>query len=168
MSIVGFSVALRLRHPHIDPAELTRHLGIEPQHAWRAGEQRRLESGEPGQGVYRETYWVGLLPSVPLAVGDMIAMRRGPLPARVADRVSALAATPQSDLFFTLLKMKRAATFWKTFGDEGGSVECLLQIHRPERFNFEMSQALLTLLVAMRVTLSIEVESPQRAGAAAA
>jgi hypothetical protein len=164
MSTAGFSVALRLRHPHIAPDELTRHLGIEPQHAWRAGEQRRLENGEPGQGVYRETYWVGLLPSVPLGIGEMTGTRRGPLSARSAAALAVI--TPQSDLFFTLLRMKRAAAFWKTFGDEGGTIECLLQIHAPERFNFEMSQALLTLLVAMRVTLSIEVDSAQRAAAA--
>ena len=167
MSTCGFSVALRLRHPHIDPAELTRHLGIEPQHAWRAGEQRRLESGEPGQGFYRETYWVGLLPNIPLALGEMVGTRRGPLSARSAERMAELVTlTPQTDLFFTLLKMKRSAAFWKAFGDEGGTIECLLQIHAPERFNFEMSQALLTLLVAMRVTLSIEVDSAQRAAAA--
>ncbi len=92
-------------------------------------------------------------------------MRRGPLPAGLMQRFAA--SSPQTDLFFTLLKMKRSAAFWKTYADEGGTIECLLQIHAPERFNFEMSQALLTLLVAMRVTLSIEVEGVQRAVAAA-
>ncbi len=157
----AYSVALRLRHPHIHPGEITRHLGIEATHAWRAGEPRRLESGEIGEGLYRETYWVGLLPNTPLPSESL--GRRDPLPARLATVVS----TPQATLFFTLLKMKRVAAFWKTFTDEGGSIECLLQIDSPERFHWEMSPALLTLLVAMRVTLSIEVDTTTQRAAAA-
>ena len=33
-----FTIALRIRHPNIAPAEVTRNLGIEPLHAWRAGD----------------------------------------------------------------------------------------------------------------------------------
>jgi len=36
-----FTIALRIRHPNIAPAEVTRNLGIEPLHAWRAGDPRR-------------------------------------------------------------------------------------------------------------------------------
>ena len=69
----------------IDPDELSRRLGMEPQHAWRAGERRRGDDGELGSGVYRETYWVGLLPPGP-PFGPMFGTsRRGPLAVGIAD-----------------------------------------------------------------------------------
>jgi hypothetical protein len=151
-----FSLALRIRHPSIDPAEITRQLGVTPQHAWRAGEPRAIEDDEAGSAFYRETYWVGLLPSRPL----------NPALAVVPAGMSRLVAThPQVALYFTLLKMKRAAGFWREFAQQGGTIECLLQIHRPERFQFDLSQALLVPLVDLKISLSIEVEGELRAAA---
>ena len=53
-----YSVALRIRHPDMDPQDVTAALGIEPKHAWRAGEARRTPVGTPLTGVYRDTYLV--------------------------------------------------------------------------------------------------------------
>ena len=156
-----FSVTFRIRHPSIDPAELSRQLGIEPQHAWRAGEPRRLESGEVGSGVYRETFWVGLLPAPLALVRDAAraaARPRGPLIAAVKTGP----VLPQITLYFTLLKMKRAAAFWRAFTDQGGTVECRLQVHKTDGFQLEMSQALMLMLVELKVALSIEVDGAQR------
>jgi hypothetical protein len=152
-----FSIALRLRHPSIDPKDLTRHLGIEPQHAWRAGEPRQVDDDAAGSALHRETYWVGLLPPPPL----------GPSPwgQRVDESLRQAAALPQASLYFTLLKMKRSAGFWREFAEQGGTVECLLQVHKPDRFQLELSQALLLALVDLRITLSIEVEGALRAAA---
>jgi hypothetical protein len=61
--------------------------------------------------------------------------------------------------------MKRSARFWREFADEGGTVECLLQVHKADRFQLDLSQALLLALVDLRITLSIEVEGALRAAA---
>ena len=61
--------------------------------------------------------------------------------------------------------MKRSAGFWREFAEQGGTVECLLQVHKPDRFQLELSQALLLALVDLRITLSIEVEGALRAAA---
>jgi hypothetical protein len=55
----SFHLSLRIRHPWIDPAELTRALHIEPEHAFRAGEPKRLGSGRVA--VNSESYWLGAL-----------------------------------------------------------------------------------------------------------
>jgi hypothetical protein len=153
-----YSIALRIRHPSIDPAEITRQLDIVPQHAWRAGEPRTIEAGEVGSAFYRETYWVGLLPPRPQD-----------LPLREVLGLSALLKSsvthPPVVLYFMLLKMKRAAAFWREFAGQGGTVECLLQVHHAERFQFDLSQALLIALVELKITLSIEVEGGLRAAA---
>ena len=156
MSPDDFSIALRIRHPSIDPTEITRKLAIEPQHAWRAGEPRHVDD-DSGSSLHRETYWVGLLPP-PLA---------GPAPwsQRVEENLRRSAALPQASLYFTLLNMKRSARFWREFADQGGTVECLIQVHKADRFQLDLSQALLLALVELRITLSIEVEGALRAAA---
>jgi hypothetical protein len=156
-----FSIALRVRHPSIDPAEVTSRVGIEPQHAWRAGEPRRVDGDDAGSAVHRETYWVGLLPPPRLV---------GPTPApwldvATVERLTAAANVPQASLYFTLLKMKRSAGFWREFAEQGGTVECLLQVHKAARFQLDLSQALLLALVDLKITLSIEVEGALRAAA---
>jgi hypothetical protein len=50
-------MSLRIRHPRIDPAEVTRVLGIEPQHTWYAGDFRRDSAGAELGGTHRERYF---------------------------------------------------------------------------------------------------------------
>ncbi len=157
-----FSVTFRIRHPSIDPAELSRQLGIEPQHAWRAGEPRRLESGEIGSGAYRETFWVGLLQAPSPWSGMLPELRHGRAGPLIA-AVKTGPVLPQITLYFTLLKMKRAAAFWRAFTDQGGTVECRLQVNKTDGFQLEMSHALMLMLVELKVALSIEVDGAQRA-----
>ena len=160
-----FSIALRIRHPSVDPAEITRRLDRTPLHAWRAGEPREIEADDVGSPTHRETYWLGVLPSRPQA--PMLGIVSGPQTALLAAEAFKSTAThpAQVALYFTLLKMKRAASFWREFAEQGGTVECLLQVHKAERFQLDLSQALLLALVELKITLSIEVDGPLRAAA---
>ena len=161
MTSLDYSITLRIRHPDIDPHEISRQLGIEPQHAWRAGEQRQLETGEPTAGVYRETVWIGLLPQVPL---DSLASRRD-APAVGSEPVRD--ALPLALLHVTAMKMKRATAFWQRLAEQGGTVECLLQIERGERCQLDLSPALLAALAELRIALSVEIELEKSRAAAA-
>jgi len=163
MSPHEFSIALRIRHPSIDPTAITRKLGVAPQHAWRAGEPRTIEEGEVGSAFYRETYWVGLLPPRPWTptIGPFVPATS----ARVVEAARNVATHPQVALYFTLLQMKRAAGFWREFAEQGGTIDCLVQVHRAERFQLDLSQALLVALVELKITLSIEVDAGLRAAA---
>ena len=40
-----FQLSLRIRHPSMDPADISKELGIEPEHAFRAGQPRHSKSG---------------------------------------------------------------------------------------------------------------------------
>ena len=55
-----FELALRIRHPSIDPAELSQELRLEAKHSFRAGDPRRLR-GETTAAVHGESYWLGTL-----------------------------------------------------------------------------------------------------------
>ena len=58
-----FQLSLRIRHPTMDPAEISRELNIQAEHSFRAGDRRPSRSGIP-DSVYAESYWIGVLKPV--------------------------------------------------------------------------------------------------------
>ena len=164
------SVVLRLRHPDVDPRDITHRLGITPQYSWRAGEPRRVDTEDNADVLqsfaYRESCWVAVLSgSSPL--NELVERI-----ARFAPRAvgAQLRVTPPvtAELYLTLYKMKRSATFWQEFVAQGGTIDCLVQVVGAERFQLELPPALLTLCAELRVTLTIEIDGlGQRAVVAA-
>ena len=57
-----YVVVLRVRHPTLDPAELTSTLRVEPEHCWKAGDPRVSQTGQPIGGQHRDSYWSAPLP----------------------------------------------------------------------------------------------------------
>lgn len=56
-----FQLSLRIRHPSLDPADLSRELGMEPQHCFRAGDPRPSRTNLAPPTTYAESYWLGAL-----------------------------------------------------------------------------------------------------------
>ena len=56
-----FQLSLRIRHPSLDPAELSRELRIKAEHSFRAGDPRPSRSGLASPSVHAESYWLGTL-----------------------------------------------------------------------------------------------------------
>jgi hypothetical protein len=70
-----YQLSLRIRHPSIDPAEISSALGITAEHSFRAGEPRRSRSGLAPAALHCESYWLASLqPSAFLP--DMFASGR--------------------------------------------------------------------------------------------
>jgi hypothetical protein len=61
--VPAFELSLRIRHPSMDPAELSRELGMEAHSSFRAGEPRQSRSGHSTASVHGESYWLGTLDS---------------------------------------------------------------------------------------------------------
>ena len=55
-----FELSLRIRHPSMDPAEVSRELGLEAEHSFRVGDPRR-ERGDATSPVHSESYWLGTM-----------------------------------------------------------------------------------------------------------
>ena len=68
-----YDVTLRVRHPDIDPRDITAALGIEPKWTWRAGEARMTPVGTSLSGVYPHTYWYATLRKAEYREQDLIA-----------------------------------------------------------------------------------------------
>jgi len=59
-----FCLSLHIRHPWLDPAQISRELGCEPDEAFAAGEPRKPRGGAAGSGVHAETHWAATLDPV--------------------------------------------------------------------------------------------------------
>jgi hypothetical protein len=71
-----YQLSLHVRHPSVDPEEISRELGLEATEAFRAGEPRQSRSGLAATAVHGETYWVSVLDpmvwSAPAATGSEV------------------------------------------------------------------------------------------------
>jgi hypothetical protein len=56
-----FQLSLRVRHPSMDPAEISRALEIEPEHSFQAGTPRSTGSDIARASAHTESYWLGVL-----------------------------------------------------------------------------------------------------------
>ncbi len=57
----SFQLSLRVKHPSMDPADISKELGIEPEHSFRAGQPRHSKSGLVTAPVHTESYWLAPL-----------------------------------------------------------------------------------------------------------
>jgi hypothetical protein len=58
---LAFELALRIRHPSMDPDDLSKELNLEPTHTFRAGQLREPRSSASPASVHAESYWLGTL-----------------------------------------------------------------------------------------------------------
>jgi len=61
LQLLPFQLSLRIRHPSIDPATISKELRIEPEHSFRAGQPRHSRSGVAPSAVHTESYWLAEL-----------------------------------------------------------------------------------------------------------
>src|SRR5690349_8580535 len=56
-----YQLSIRIRHPSMDPAELSQAFNIQPEYCFRAGEARSSSSNWATGAVHSESYWLGVL-----------------------------------------------------------------------------------------------------------
>lgn len=140
-----FTLSLRIRHPSIEPGEITRTLGIEPQHTWKAGDARRGPEGETLEGSYRETYWMARLVEAPQVSSDLVSV--------------------ESLLLKTLAQLRRSLQFLVNMNAEGGGAELHISIFAQDAFTLELLSESLAMLGRLGLAIAFEVQpQPQRPG----
>ncbi len=142
MSAYEFTMSLRVRHPAIDPARITQALGIEPQHHWRAGQQRCDPAGQPLEGTHHDSYWVSRLLEDP--------------------RLSGGALSVESLLEQTLARLRRAQPLFDELRASGGIAELDLILFARENFRLDLSCDSLAALhrLGLQVALEFRMLSP--------
>ncbi|HEX5462727.1 MAG TPA: DUF4279 domain-containing protein [Steroidobacteraceae bacterium] len=145
MSEYEFTVSLRIRHPTIDPATISAVLGIQPQHAWRAGEMRCDPSGAELGGAHHDSYWISRLMDEPQLSSDGVSVERV--------------------ILQTLSQLRRSRAFLEQLNAEGGVAELLVSLYARNDFRLELPPDSLTLLGRMHlaVVLDVHPHSPLKA-----
>jgi uncharacterized protein DUF4279 len=145
MSEYEFTVSLRLRHPAIDPAQITQTLGIEPQHTWKVGDPRRDPAGGALEGAYRESYWMGRLMDEPQLSSGRLSV--------------------ESVLLQRLAQLRRSHDFLEQFHAEGGVAELHVSLYAREAFRLELSEESLGLLSRLGLAVALDVHPRPSPGA---
>ena len=145
MSEYEFTVSLRIRHPTIDPATINATLGIQPQHAWRAGQPRCDAAGAELGGAHHDSYWMGRLMDEPQLSSDSVSVERV--------------------ILQTLSQLRRAQSFLEQLNAEGGVAELLVSLYAREDFRLELPADSLALLGRMHLAVALDVHphSPLKA-----
>jgi hypothetical protein len=153
----GFSVSVRIRHPNADPAELTRHLGLEPQHCWRAGDKRPATADGSSIGTYRETYWLAQL-SLP----SLEALSE-PAETLALETLPFETLSLESMLTLAMHQFDRCPSFWRQFIAQGGSAEFLVEVYGRDGFNLELSHATVAKMARLGMAISVSIHSQLQA-----
>jgi len=143
MSEYEFTISLRLRHPSIDPSEITQTLGLTPQHTWKAGDARRGPGGGTLEGVYRESYWMGRLMHEPAQSSAQVSV--------------------ESVLLQTLAQLRRSHGFLERLDADGGIAELHVSLFAREDFQLELSAQSLNLLGRLGLAITLDIH-PRPAG----
>ncbi|HEX2494733.1 MAG TPA: hypothetical protein VHK24_13250 [Steroidobacter sp.] len=152
------SVSLRIRHPSCDPHEITRELGLTPDHSWACGEPRRSEAGLPLGGMRRDSYWTASLPGVSLAQWQTPESERKATSATPGAASKGLAgAIAQLQMQLQIMaQIRRNRAFLERLIGEGGEVTFVVEVEPAAGLSFRLDPALMQQLGALRVRLEVE------------
>ena len=151
-----FQLSLRIRHPSVDPDDLSREFSIEAAHCFRAGDPRPSRTGIAS--VHPESYWLGALSAAnwPVDVTSPGALRLLAAQERlgVAATRSLGWALSLSTRFFTA----HADTLRRIVA-ESGQVSLLITAPAGELSGFSLAPAVSRVFSELGITLEFEFSS---------
>jgi hypothetical protein len=152
----SYTAFLRVRHPSLDPAEVTKALGLTPAHAWAAGSRREAAAGETAHGAHRESYWLAPLGESAWPSAGATAAAWPVAASKSFGRFSA--AIPLEGFLLSQVRLlSPQKAFFARLNDEGGTVELSVTLNARDRWAIELPPALLRSLADLYIAVSIEV-----------
>lgn len=130
-----FAMSLGVRHPDIDPAQITAALGLQPGHEWSKGEQRTDAAGTALAGNHRTSYWLCEVPPRPNEKASL-----------------------ESEISRLLHTLRKSTDFLQGLQNGGGTVELFVTIFARGDFRIELRPDLAALLGRTGIALTIEVK----------
>ncbi len=150
---------LRIRHPSIDPAEISEALGLEAEHAWAAGSARTAAGGGRARSAHPDTFWIAELTRPGWERATFLAGLRAPGRAGEGARLPL-----ELFLFAQLRQLQGKGEFLRRLAAEGG--ELVLQVALPAmpEFCLELGPGLLRSAGDLGLGLSLESGAELDAG----
>ncbi len=152
-----FQLSLRIRHPSMDPAEITRELDIEPEHSFRSGQPRHSKSGLTTASVHTETYW--LAPLDPVSWFGTVPFEpfpNIPLSQNIID--TAIARNLAWALALCAARFKGAHTaLLQKIDSEGGEISLLVTLSPAAVNSFSLRPQVSRMFGELGITLEFEI-----------
>jgi hypothetical protein len=149
-----FQLSLRVRHPSIDPAEISRELGLEADHSFCAGEPKRPASTLGGAAVHTQSYWLARM-VWPGGGADILPASHASIPASARERLRF--GTPETALTLcTANLLRNHAAFIRRIQAEGGDVSLLLELS-PETPGFTVTPAVSRAVSELGIAIDFEL-----------
>jgi hypothetical protein len=153
---------MRIRHPSLDPAEISRELQLEPEHCFRAGDPRTSSSGIAAASVNAESYWLSHLDPVRFperGVFDERTTGKRPRGRMGAEHVRALHG---DSLGLTLIScvmlfLGPHREFLRRVKSEGGEVSLLVEVSAKSVPGFKLAPQVSRVLSELGITVEFEL-----------
>jgi hypothetical protein len=146
-----FDLSLRIRHPSIDPDEISDELKVEAEYSFRAGDPR--PSGSGISSVHGESYWVG-----PVGTDDTVEV---PLREFRLAQQRLAAATLRSlgwALFLRVTHFLNAhAALFRRIKSEGGQASLLVSILPGQVESFSIGPEVSRILADLGITIEFDL-----------
>ncbi|HVY81989.1 MAG TPA: hypothetical protein VG994_13455 [Steroidobacteraceae bacterium] len=153
-----FELALRIRHPSMDPAAISRELRLEPEHCFKAGEPRSSSSGIAAAAVHAESCWVGTLD--PEAWWEHLAAFAMPTQARPAPKERLRDAMMDSigmALTVTATQFLRThADFFRRLQNEGGDAGLIVELPAGSALSFTLTPQVARIIAELGIGIDFE------------
>jgi hypothetical protein len=147
-----FQLSLRIRHPSIDPAAISRALQIEPEHSFRAGDPRESARNTAVTPVHGESYWLATLDPAALLLGTALAPDISPQTHAITFSVLDSALT----VLITSV-LRRHAEFFRRMESEGGEVRLIVSVSARKTRGFTLTPHLSRALSELRIPVDFEL-----------
>jgi hypothetical protein len=154
-----FQLSLRIKHPSMDPANISKGLGIEPEHSFRAGQSRRSKTGVAPVAVHTESYWLA-----PLNPASWF----GNLPFEALPNVlvsqsmmdTAVARNLAWALGLCAVRFSKAHTeLLQTIRSEGGEISLLVTLSSTAVSSFSLQPHVSRIFGELGIALEFEITS---------
>jgi hypothetical protein len=141
----------------MDPADISKELGIEPEHSFRSGQPRHSNSGLRVAPVHTESYWLA-----PLDPASWFGTPSFAEPLRLAitqEHINAAIALNLSGaLGLCAARFNKAHAAWlHTIRSEGGEISLLVTISPTNMSSFSLPPQVSRLFGELGVTLEFEL-----------
>lgn len=155
----SFQLSLRIRHPSIDPDEISRQLQLEPDHCFMAGEPRESSSGlATTASVYNQTYWLSTID--PTLLPDDMSLSAG-IPAlervRAIVRAMDLTGVDTGVALIVMRLLRRHAAFIHRLRSEGGEVSLLIELSAKRARGFTLTPEVSRTLSELGIAIDFEI-----------
>jgi hypothetical protein len=152
-----FQLSLRIRHPSMDPADLSRELEIEPVHSFRVGDPRASRTGLATASVHTESYWLAML-NPDEWPADMSFP--GHTQSQVVEERLEAAATKTLGRALSLSTTRFFAAHAKTLRrirSEGGQISLLVAIYPGEVSGFSLATEVSQVFGELGITVEFDL-----------